>query len=197
MKTFVGIAILICLMFYIDGASAATTYKSYVDYDYGFYKVIGTDEKPATDKEPARVNFTTVNYTNKTLTINAGDTVVWINYDPKDWPITIVSEQGLWKHDEAYLKYSYRKFNHTFTEPGTYNVYIKENDKLHQTIVVNPIVTPISTRIVETPESIDTPATTPEMTTTPIKTPVNATPVINAVGTIMVVLLALYFLKRH
>jgi len=189
-------------MFYIDGASAAITYKSYVDYDYGFYKVIGTDQKPATDTEPARVNFTAVNYTNKTLTVNVGDTVVWINYDPKDWPITIVSEQGLWKHDEAYLKYSYRKFNHTFVEPGTYNVYIKEDDKLHQTIVVNPIVTPIPTSIVEVPKPIDTLVTTPEMTTvqvsaTPTKTPVNVTPVINSVGTIMVVLLALFFLKKH
>ena len=196
MKIFVGI-VFVYMILYTSAVSAEITYKSSVDYDYGFYKVIGVDQKPATDAESAQTNFTTVNYIKKRLTINVGDTVMWINYDTKDWPLTIISEQGLWKESDSYLKYSYRRFNYTFIKPGIYDVYIKEHDKFSQTIIVNPIGTTVSTEIVETQEPIDIPVSTPILKTpmVPTETHSKMIPGLGIIGAIVVVLLALYFLR--
>lgn len=200
MKIFTGIVLLTCAAFYIGNVSAAVTYKASVDYDYGFYKVIGSGIKPATDTEPSSTYFVTTNYTKQNLTINVGDTVIWINYDPKDWQLTIISEQGLWSERNSRLKWSYQKFNYTFTEPGIYSVYVKENDKLHQTIIVNPIEMPVI-GIVKTPEPIETPVTTPVINITqapvvPTKTPTNTTPGFSVIGVVMAILLTLYFRKN-
>lgn len=179
MKIFTGIAILIYVTFCVGAASAAVTYKTSVDLDYGFYKVIGIGTNPANDTANESTYFAKVNYTGRNLTINVGDTVIWTNYDPKDWPITIMSQKGIWSDEDSYLKYSYRKFNYTFTEPGTYGVYIKENDRLHQTIIVNPIDVPVASAtpiigIVTTPEQTET--AVQATIQTPLVAPVQETP---------------------
>lgn len=158
MKIFTRIILLMCATLWIGEASASVTYKTSVDLDYGFYQVIGIGIKPADDTMPESAYFTDVNYTDKNLTINVGDTVVWTDYDPKNWPITIISKQGLWNEKDSYLKYSFRNFNYTFTEPGIYGVYIKEKDKWHQTIIVNPIDIPVTpaTGTINATESIAT-----------------------------------------
>ncbi len=210
MKIFVSMVILMYMILCIGGVSAAITYKSYVDLDYGFYKVIGIDE-PA-NGTGASIYISGVNYTRKKLTINVGDTVLWINYDSKDWPITIMSQQGLWSEKDSYLKFSYRKFNHTFTKPGTYDVYVKENDRFLQTIVVNPtnpVDAPVGTIDNIIPESTETSAQTPIETPTQIlitleKISANTTSEntedknISGVGIIGVIaaLLILYFFKN-
>lgn len=200
MKTFVSVIILTCLISYIGGASESVAYRSFVDLDYGFYKVMGACVKSATDTEPSSTCFTTVNYTNKSLTVNVGDTVTWINYDLKDWPITIVSDQGLWGGNSSYLKWSYQKFNYTFAEPGIYGVHIRENSKFHQVIIVSPEKMPIVTEVVTISETIDTPASTPMVTLEqtpiiPVDTRANKTPGFGAIGAIMAILLTLYFWK--
>jgi plastocyanin len=191
MKIFTWIILLIFASVCIGGASAAITYKSSVDLDYGFFQVIGIGTKPANDTMPESAYFTDVNYTNNNLTINVGDTVVWTNYDPKNWPVTIMSQQGMWNEKDSYLKYSLRKFNYTFTEPGIYGVYIKERDKLHQTIVVNPIDVPITPAIgtVNVTEQTATPFKTPVLASTqipiiPEKTSARAVPGFTAAGVI-------------
>jgi plastocyanin len=167
MKIFASLIILIYVTFCTSAASAAAaaaTYKTSVDLDYGFYKVIGIGINPANDTAKESTYFVKVNYTGRNLTINVGDTVIWTNYDAKDWPITIMSQKGIWSDTDSYLKYSYRKFNYTFTEPGTYGVYIKENDRFRQTIIVNPTdtsaisATPVIpvVGIVMTPEQTET-----------------------------------------
>jgi plastocyanin len=163
--------------------SIYTDILSSVDLDYGFYEVIGIGTNPANDTSNESTYFPVVNYTSKNLTINVGDTVVWINYDAKNWPITIMSKKGLWSENDSYLKYSYRKFNYTFAEPGTYEVYIKEDDKLRQNIIVNPTDTPVisvtpAIGVVITPEQTETVVQTPILTPvqTPLITPVQGTP---------------------
>lgn len=121
-------------------------YKSFVDQDYGFYRVIGiTTNKPAP-------------YENNTLTINVGDTVIWQNDATPDEPLTIISEQALWKNRSAYLRWNYQKYDYIFNQPGIYSVYVKEYPRmLHQTIIVN--------KIPGTPETIDV-ISTPTVTLT-------------------------------
>lgn len=104
------------------------TYRSSVDQDYGFYRVIDI-----TTHNPAK-------YENNTLTINIGDTVIWENDATPDEPLTIISEQGLWGNRSAYLRWNYQKFSYTFNQSGTYSVYIKEYPReKHQTIIVKDV----------------------------------------------------------
>jgi plastocyanin len=99
-------------------------YISDVDTSYGFRKVaVWNGSAP---------------YINRTLTINAGDTVKWVNVDP-DYIVTVVSQEGLWNNSASTMKYMYRYFNYTFDKPGKYEVYVDKAPKLmHQKIVVNP-----------------------------------------------------------
>lgn len=201
MKIFTYTVLLIYMTLCVGGASAAMTYKSSVDFDYGFYQVIGIGTKPANDTTNESTYSTKVNYTDKNLTINVGDTLIWTNYDTKDWPLTIMSQQGLWSEKDSYLKYSYRKFNYTFTEPGTYGVYVKERDKLRQTIIVNPIATPVAPvmSVVKTPEPTETPVQIPVVTPTQTvteKTSTVETPGLGIIGIVIAILLALYFSRK-
>ncbi len=101
------------------------TYRSDVDQDYGFHRVIDyTTHKPTS-------------YVNRTLNINVGDTVEWINDATPDEPLTIMSKEGLWGNRSAYLRWNYQKFSYTFNQSGTYEIYIKEYPReQHQIIVV-------------------------------------------------------------
>ncbi len=181
------IAILILstvLMFCLNLASA-TTYKADVDQDYGFYRVVSTDKNQSVD------------YVNKTLIVNVGDNVIWINDATPDWPLTIMSEEGLWGNRSAYLRWNYQKFNYTFNKTGEYNFYIREFPRLqHQKIIVNDTgyePTPISTITIPPTEEI--PIITPVLTTVPKDTSTNVTPGFDIVM-IMVTLLILYIWKK-
>lgn len=101
-------------------------YKFYVHDIDGFYRVraLNTTQIPE--------------YKNLTLGINAGDKVIWES-ESEDYTITIVSEQGLWDNTSAKLLVNTKQFSYTFTQPGTYGVYVKEFPKIrHQKIIVNP-----------------------------------------------------------
>lgn len=125
-------------------------YQVDVDNDYGFYRVIDrTTRKP-------------INYTNKTLNISIGDTVIWMNDATPDDALTIISEQGLWENRSAYLRWNYQKFSYVFNESGTYTFYVREYKRLqHQTIIVEDIP---GSKIIHTPTAIMT--VTSEPTTT-------------------------------
>ena len=115
------------------------TYSSSIDQDYGFYRVIDI----TTHKQAPYDN-------NHTLTIYVKDTVEWINYADPDEPLTIISKDNLWGNRSAYLRWNYQKFNYTFDQSGTYDIYIKEYPRLqHQTIVVRDI--PGTIKIISTP----------------------------------------------
>jgi plastocyanin len=99
-------------------------YTSDVDDQYGFRRVTVLNGSAP--------------YSNHTLTINAGDTVKWVNV-ATDYSITVVSREGLWNNSTSTMKYMFRYFNYSFDKPGEYEVYVDKFPKLaHQKIVVNP-----------------------------------------------------------
>jgi len=103
-----------------------SVYKVFVDQDYGFKRVV-------------EVNYTPFVYENLTLNITIGDTVIWVNDATPDEELTIVSEQNLWSNTSARLRWNYQFFNYTFTQPGIYSFYVREEPRVrHQKIVVNP-----------------------------------------------------------
>lgn len=65
--------------------------------------------------------------------ISTGDEVIWTN-DGTD-PITLMSSDGLF---EARLLDNGKRTNYTFKKPGTYGFYLKENNNLTGSIVVEP-----------------------------------------------------------
>ena len=115
------------------------TYRSDVDQDYGFYRVIDITTHKSSP------------YVNNTLTINVGDIIEWINYADPDEPLTIVSKEELWGNKSAYLRWNYQKFSYTFNKSGSYEVYIKEYPReQHQIIKVGPTEVPTIT-VISTP----------------------------------------------
>ena len=100
-------------------------YISEVDDLYGFRKVT--------------VRNGSSNYINHTLTINAGDSVKWISVTNNNYSLTVVSREGLWNNSSSRMKYTLSWFNYTFTQPGNYEVYLKDFPKIvPQKIIVNP-----------------------------------------------------------
>lgn len=106
-------------------ANGNVVYNTYVDNYKGFYRIqlisgIGS--------------MTTASVTD--FTINAGNSIQWVNDVLPEERITIVSKDGLWKDELANIKKNYL-FSYTFNNPGTYDVYIKEYPNLqHQRITV-------------------------------------------------------------
>lgn len=195
--TTLGLLVLLIGMCLTTGASAAV-YKSYVDQDYGFYRITPMDQNQTTSYDK----------NNRTLIINVSDSIVWVNDATPDVPLTIISEQGLWNNTVARLRWNYQKFNYTFNESGTYSFYIKEYPKeQHQTIIVDPIETPTPEltsimTIGETPTIAQTINETPIVTSTeiPIKTSKESSDNIVIIFEIIVIVIAVlltsYFRKK-
>lgn len=107
------------------------TYKIWVDSYLGFNKIRAANGSTYINL-PSEFN-------KSDFKINIGDKVVWINdNDPSsDYPLTIVSNDGLWDNKTGYLRYSYSEFEYTFNKTGTYTVSIKELARKQQKITVN------------------------------------------------------------
>lgn len=152
----------ILLISIMSGSATAdnntTTYVSYIDDRIGFFKVINT----AGNKEPL--------YKDRVLTINQGDTIIWLN-DADAAIFTLVSEENLWDKTKSKLGSTSRRFSYTFMISGTYSVYIEGYDNIvAQKIIVDPVEgypTPTPS-ITPTPTIIQTP--TPSSTPIPIQT---------------------------
>jgi len=73
------------------------------------------------------------------LTIHAGDKVRWVNDDSSDFPLTIISKEGLWsERGDNYLRWQGDSFEYTFNKIGSYTVYVKEYPRIQQKINVKP-----------------------------------------------------------
>ncbi len=73
------------------------------------------------------------------ITIHVGDKIRWVNDDSSDFPLTIISKEGLWTiRGENYLRWQGDSFEYTFNKTGTYTVYIKEYPRIQQKITVKP-----------------------------------------------------------
>lgn len=104
-------------------------YRIAIDQYRGFYRVYIANTS-------GRV--VTVSY-NGSLYITKGDTITWMNDAVPDARLTIISQQKLWSDNSGVLKWAYKQFSYTFNKSGIYDVYIKENSKLKQKIIVGPI----------------------------------------------------------
>jgi len=175
-------------------SAGAISYRTYVDTDYGFYKVSILNSSS---------NISTpIDFSNKTLTINVGDTVEWINYADPDEKITLIDNEG-----DHLLRWNYQKYSRTFQNSGTYTVNIKEYPRLiTQTVIVQSVnVVPMVTATqipIQTiqPITIPIPATTiePEQTT-PLTTETSkpkSTPNIGIL-TLIVCLFLFYYLTKN
>ena len=139
-----------------DNITVPITYVSYIDDKLGFYKVIDvTLHKDSQYKE-------------RVLTINQGDTIMWLN-DADTAILTIVSEQNLWDKTKSKLGSAFRRFNYTFMISGTYSTCVDGyKDMVCQTIIVDPV------EGYPTPVPILTQSPTPSPTPSPIHTQVKA-----------------------
>lgn len=73
------------------------------------------------------------------FTIKVGDKVRWVNDDSNDFPLTIISNEGLWEErGENYLRWQGDRFEYTFNKTGTFTFYIKEYPRIQQKITVIP-----------------------------------------------------------
>jgi len=146
-KTLIVTALLIMFL-----SAGAISYRTYVDTDYGFYKVSILSSSG---------NISTpIDFSDKTLTINVGDTVEWFNDADPDEKITLIDDEG-----EHVLRWNYQKYSRTFQNSGTYTVNIKEYPRLiTQTIIVQ------SVNVVTTMTTTQTPIQTTQPTTTQIPT---------------------------
>jgi plastocyanin len=70
-----------------------------------------------------------------TVTINAGDEILWSNYDTET--VTLISGDGLFV---AQVLQYYAGYRYVFKMPGTYNFYLKENKNLADTIIVSQAI---------------------------------------------------------
>jgi len=106
-------------------------YRVWVDSDYGFYMIRAIRGNSSYDL-PAGFNI--LNFT-----IHAGDSVRWINDDSYDFPLTVVSNEGLWSGRTGLMRYQTERFDYTFNRTGTYTFSIREYQDLeNQTITVIP-----------------------------------------------------------
>ncbi|MBE0522693.1 MAG: hypothetical protein IBX39_10575 [Candidatus Methanoperedenaceae archaeon] len=106
-----------------------TTYIVWVDGYYGFYRVMAFRGNLPVDLPP---DFNILN-----ISINAGDNVTWMNDDSNDFPLTLVSNEGLWTGRTGYMRWQGDLFEYTFNESGTYTFSILEEPRIsNQTINV-------------------------------------------------------------
>ncbi|MCZ7399950.1 MAG: hypothetical protein O8C62_09820 [Candidatus Methanoperedens sp.] len=106
-------------------------YRVWVDSDFGFYRARAIRGNSSYDLP---LGFDKLNFT-----IHAGDSVRWINDDSYDFPLTVVSNEGLWSGRTGLMRYQTERFDYTFNRTGTYTFSIREfQDLENQTITVIP-----------------------------------------------------------
>lgn len=88
----------------------------------------GTISANAADIEVKIDNFT---FNPQTVTVKAGDTVVWINHD--DIPHTATSKTGVFRSKALDTD---DKFSFTFTTPGTFEYFCSLHPHMTGSIVV-------------------------------------------------------------
>ncbi|GGU19868.1 cupredoxin domain-containing protein [Lentzea flava] len=105
-----------------------------------------------------------------TLTINAGDTVVWTNHDTA--PHNVVVTNGPEKFTSPTLQQG-QTYTYTFTKPGTYSYYCSIHPDMKASVTVNG-----STPTTTAPPTTTTPPTTTPPTSHPTThpTPTTTTP---------------------
>ncbi|MCX9013486.1 MAG: hypothetical protein OIN89_01605 [Candidatus Methanoperedens sp.] len=105
------------------------TYILSIDSINGFKKIRAFKDSTYVPLPP---DFDILNFT-----IKNGDSVRWVHDDSYNFPLTLVSNEGLWTNRTAYLRWQDSRFEYAFNESGTYSFSIKGYPRLkNQTIVV-------------------------------------------------------------
>jgi len=99
-------------------------YRVWIDSDYGFYRIRAIQENHSLQLPP---DFDILN-----LTIRVGDRVRWMNDDSYDFPLTIVSNEGLWTGRTGLMRYQGERFEYTFNKTGIYTFSIREYPRIQQ-----------------------------------------------------------------
>lgn len=104
------VLVLIILSFSFTGE----LYRVYADREFGFWAIRSNDTSHR------------LNYTDRTLNINTGDTVGWVNEDTNGDRITLLSEDVLWEGGKS-LGYEGNFFDFTFNSSGKYRFSMSES----------------------------------------------------------------------
>ncbi|MBM7857457.1 amicyanin, partial [Lentzea nigeriaca] len=124
---------------------------------------------PAAQQSSTNVEIMGYAFQPATLTINAGDTVVWTNHDTA--PHNVVVTNGPEKFTSPTLQQG-QTYTYTFTKPGTYSYYCSIHPDMKASVTVNgsTTTTPPSPTTTTPPTSHPTTHPTPT-TTVPTGTP--------------------------
>jgi hypothetical protein len=94
------------------------TYIVWIDSDFGFYRMRAVKGNTSIQLPS---NFPILNFS-----IYVGDTVRWMNDDSYDFPLTLVSNEGLWTGRAGLMRYQGERVTYTFNKTGTYTFSIEE-----------------------------------------------------------------------
>ena len=106
------------LLIFSSFPAAGEVYVVFTDREFGFWAV-----------RSYNINHT-INYTSRTLDINTGDSIEWMNMDNEGDRITIVSDNMLWEGGKV-LGSIGSKFRFTFNSSGTYRFHTVENTRVN------------------------------------------------------------------
>lgn len=111
------IFLVLALMIFSSFPAAGEVYVVFTDREFGFWAV-----------RSYNINHT-INYTSRTLNINTGDSIEWMNMDNEGDRVTIVSDNVLWEGGKT-LGGIGTKSRFTFNSSGTYRFHIVENTRV-------------------------------------------------------------------
>ncbi len=111
------IFLVLALLIFSSFPAAGEVYVVFTDREFGFWAV-----------RSYNINHT-INYTSRTLNINTGDSIEWMNMDNEGDRITIVSDNVLWEGGKT-LGFIGSKFRFTFNSSGTYRFHTVENTRV-------------------------------------------------------------------
>jgi hypothetical protein len=99
-------------------------YIVWIDSDLGFYRVRAVKGNTSV-RLP--VDLDILNFS-----IHVGDKIRWMNDDSYDFPLTLVSNEGLWTGRAGLMRYQGERVEYTFNKTGTYTFSIKEYPRIEQ-----------------------------------------------------------------
>ncbi len=111
------IFLVLVLLMFSSFPAAGEVYVVFTDREFGFWAV-----------RSYNINHT-INYTGRTLNINTGDSIEWMNMDNEGDRITIVSDNMLWEGGNT-LGGIGAKSRFTFNSSGIYRFHTVENTRV-------------------------------------------------------------------
>lgn len=111
------ILVALVVLLFSSFPAAGEVYVVFTDREFGFWAVRSYNINHA------------INYTGRTLSINTGDSIEWMNMDNEGDRITIVSDNMLWEGGKTLVGLG-TKFRFTFNSSGTYRFHIVENTRV-------------------------------------------------------------------